>query len=577
MAKAVKKSTKKAKLQGSISRLKTLILTDTPEKARTIKKFIGRQYTVMTSEGFLRDLPKTQLGIDPENQFEPRYITVRGKAKLLEQIRKESIKARRIYSVTDVDPQGEMIALHYCELFGISPSSHSRIVLNEITKNNWKEALQNTRAIDISLINDYEARRDINRLFTYSLHPILWNKIYRGVSINLPQVMILRIICEQEKKLQPISEEVPIDLSGALTWKTLQLLAAKMLNFHIGTTSIVARQLYEGMKVDNTCTGLITWHKSSSNIKPVSTNYSPESLKDYLPANHMKLYSLIWQHSKGELSEPETSESSAPLTRYNDYLLMLELERRELPWSDTFAAAVCSMLKRKYIELTDSGYKPTKLGLEIMTLLKDYFATIVNDKFINKIESQIISAEDKMSAVDVFWKQFNNALTKALDKIGDLTPKEPPVLESDEICDKCGKKMVIRSSRYGQFLACSGYPECKNTKPYLEYVEDENCRCPKCGGRLTRRKWNKGKIFYSCENYPNCDFSTWDEPQSKVCDICGKNLFLHRFKDRAPMLYCGDDNCTSRKDHPINKIIENQLNKREAQKQKAAKKAEASK
>ena len=286
MAKAVKKSTKKAKVQGSVSRLKTLILTDTAEKARTIKKFVGRQYEVMSSEGFLRDLPKTKLGIDPENQFEPRYITVRGKGKLLEQIRKESIKARRIYSVTDEDPKGEMIAFHYCELFGISPSSHFRIALNEITKDSWKDVLQNTRAVDMSLINDYEARRDINRLFTYSLYPILWNRIYRGVAINLPQAMILRIICEQEKKLQPLSEEVPIDLSGALNWKTLQMLAAKVLNFHIGTTSMIARQLYEGIKVDNTCTGLITWYKSSSAITPVSANYSPESLKDYLPANY---------------------------------------------------------------------------------------------------------------------------------------------------------------------------------------------------------------------------------------------------------------------------------------------------
>ena len=569
MAKAANKTQKKVNSQGNVSRLKTLILTDTPEKARTIKKLVSRQFMVMSSEGFLRDLPKTQMGIDPENNFEPRYITVRGKGKMLEQLRKESIKARRIYAVTDDNAQGEAIAFHYCELFGISPSSHFRINLKEITKDSLKEAPKNAQSINMSMIDDYKARRDINRLFTYNLQPILWNKVYRGVSINIHQAIILRLICEQEKKLQTISDEISINLSRALTWKSLQLIAARELDFHIGTTSIVARQLYDGLKVGNTCTGLITWYKSSE-IIPTSENYDPETLKDYLPANHMKLYNLIWQYSNGE---PPKLKSMEQKTRYNDYLLMLELERRGLPWTDTFGTAVCSMLKRKYIELTDEGYKPTKLGIEIMNILKDYFANIISDKFITKVESQLKSTDDKMSVVESFWKQFNNTLTKALDKIGDdLAPKDPPILESNEICDKCGKKMVIRHSRYGQFLACSGYPECKNTKPYIEYIEQ---KCPKCGGRLTRRKWNKNKMFYSCEHYPECTFSTWDEPQTKSCEVCGSTLFLHRFKDRAPMIYCGNDSCTSRNNHPINKIIENQLIKLEEKKEKANKKVEA--
>ena len=185
---------KKVKLQGNVVRLKTLILTDTSEKARTIRKLLGRSYTVMSSEGFLRDLPKTLIGIDPENNFEPRYITVRGKGKLLEEIRRVSIKARRIYLITNEDQEGEMIALHYCELFGINPSSGVRLKLNEITKESLKEGLQNAKSIDMNLINDYEARRAVNRLFIYKLHPILWNKIYRGISINLIQAMLLKII-----------------------------------------------------------------------------------------------------------------------------------------------------------------------------------------------------------------------------------------------------------------------------------------------------------------------------------------------------------------------------------------------
>ena len=383
--------------------------------------------------------------------------------------------------------------------------------------------------------------------------------------------MILRIICEQEKKLQPLSDEVPIDINSSLTWKTLQLKAAEALNFHIGTTSIIARQLYEGLRVDRTCTGLINWYKSSK-IVPTNKEYSPETLKDYLPANHLKLYNLIWQHFNGN---PPATKPIKTMTRYNDYLLMLELERRELPWTDIFATAVCSMMKRKYIELTEEGYKPTKLGLEIMAVLKEHFTTIISDKFIKKIETTSTTEDDSVSVVETFWKQFNGTLTKALTKIGDITPKDPPIVESDEVCDKCGKKMVVRRSRYGQFLACSGYPECNNTKPYFEYIKDDNCHCPKCGGRLTKRRWSKGNIYYSCEKYPECEFSTWDEPQSKPCEICGKTLFLHRFKDRAPMMYCGNEACSSRQGHPINKILKNQQQKRKAKEQKAAEKAKA--
>ena len=576
MAKAEKKSKKKVKLIGSVARLKTLILTDTSEKARTLKKILGRSYTVMSSEGFLRYLPKTQLGIDPENNFEPKYITVRGKGKLLEEIRKASIKARRIYAVTDEDPQGEMIALHYCELFGINPSSGFRMELNEITKNSLKECFQNARAINMDLVNTYEVRRAINRLFIYKLHPILWNKIYRGISINLMQAMLLKIICEQEKKPQQLSdklsaEELHKELNEPLTWKNLQLIAARELSFHIGLTAILTRQLYEGLNVSGTYTGLITYYKNQD-IKPSSENRTPEELKDFLPINPLKLYELIWKHANNEGS---VSSVQKPTKRYNDYLLMRELEARGLPWVDTFATAICSILKRKYIELTDEGYKPTKLGLEIMGTIKDYFSTIVSEKFINNIEAQIQSAEtnkgDKMIAVENFYKHFSNTLAKAYDKLGDdLTPKEPPTIDSGEVCEKCGRKMIIRHSRYGQFLACEGYPECRNTKPYIEYVDE---KCPKCGARLTRRKWNSKKIFYSCENFPDCDFSTWDEPQAKLCEVCGATLLLHRFKDRAPMIYCGNEKCETRKDHPINKILENQMLKFAKKRDKQAKKS----
>ena len=578
-AKTKRKTKKKVKLQGSVARLKTLILTDTSEKARTLKKLLGRQYSVISSDGFLRDLPKTRLGIDVENNFEPKYITVRGKGELLKQISKDSISARRIYALTDNTPEGEMIALHYCELFGINPSSNFRVILNEITKDALKESINNARAIDMKLIDIFEVRRAINRLFLYNLNPILWHKVYRGITINYPQAILLKLICEQEKKLPQLQDPMTIDelrqeWNKPLTWKSLQMIAARELNLHIGVISIVVRQLYEGVNIDNTCTGLITYYKDKD-IVPSSEMHKPEALKEFLTPNHFKVYDLIWKHCKKNKSKKPTFEEFKSMNRYNDYLLMRELEDKDLPWVDTFSMSICSMMKRGYVQLTNEGYKPTTLGMDIFNVLKEYFSTLITAKFINKVEAQInslsSSKDDKIDVIEAFYKQFNNLLTKALDKLGnDLKPKDPPAIETDVICDKCGRKMLLRRSRYGPFLACSGYPECKNTKPYVEYLEET---CPKCGGRLTKRKINRGRVFFSCENYPTCDFSTWDEPQNNTCEFCGSTLLVHRFKDRAPMLYCSNDKCSSRNEHPINKILEHLREKSETTKQKKSKKA----
>ena len=559
----------------SNKRLRTLLLTDSTEKAKTIRKCVGNQYLVMSSDGFLRDFPKTQLGIDTENNFEPKYITVRGKGKLLEQIRKESLKARRIYALTDPDRQGEMIALHYCDLFGINPSSNFRVVLNELNKESIKNALNNARPIDQKLVNAFYARRVIERIFLYKLNPLLWHKIYRGITIGLFPALILKIICDQEKKLQPLNQIIEIakdiNLDKPLDLKKLQLAAAKELNFHIGTTAITLRQLYEGVNVGNSHVGLITYYDNEV-INISSENRTPESVKEFLTPNQFKLYNLIWQIVNSNLSINPKIDGSP--TRYNDYSLMLEINSKGLDWSRIFSLSLCGLIKRKFIELTDEGYKSTKLGNDVLKVLKENFSSLITGKTFNKIETQINSVlNDELTtdkAIENFYKQFNNLFIKACDKLGeDLTPQDPPPIESDEICDKCGRKMLIRRSRYGLFLACSGYPECKNTKPYIEYLDQ---KCPKCGGRLTKRRITRGQITYSCENFPTCDFSTWDEPQNRTCEVCGSTLFSHKFKDRAAISYCGNENCSSREDHPINKILEHQKIKAEAKKQKKLKK-----
>lgn len=563
MAEDVKKS----------KRLKTLILTDTLEKARTIRRFLGRQYNVIATDGFLRSLPRTQMGIDIEDEFKPKYITVRGKGKLLKSILKESISARRLYVITDTDIEGEALALHYCELFGINTSSNFRVELNEMTKESIKESILKARPIKINLVNAFKTVQTIGRIFMYKLNPLLWHKIYRGISIRLNQALILKMICEQEKKLQLLTdvsdETIREESRSPLTLKTLMLNAAKRLNFGIGKISMIIRQLYEGVSIDGVYTGLITYYKGDT-IRLSSESREPSELKQFLTPNQMKMYELIWNHCNGIENESPKLEV---MKRYNDYLLMRKLDSEGLHWIETFSMIMCSMLKRGYIEVNSGEYKPTELGETIIKVLKDDFSTIINVKTIKKIETQIEEVikgnVDKNEVIDSFYKSFNNSIIKAYDKIGDdLTPKDPPAIETDGICEKCGRKMLLRRSRYGPFLACEGYPECKNTKPYFEYTE---LKCPKCGERLTRHKWSRGRISYACEHFPNCDFSTWDVPQNNPCDECGSTLFIHNFKDRAPMLYCGNENCPTRKDHPINRIIEKQRINGEAKKQKKAK------
>ena len=331
-----------------------------------------------------------------------------------------------------------------------------------------------------------------------------------------------------------------------------------------GATSITLRQLYEGVSINGIPTGLITFYKGD--VCPSSEMLTPESLKTVLTANQFLLYNFIWQHYNKQIEMPDSQGETH--TSYSDYLLMEELESKGVIWSNTFSLAVCSLLKRKYITLKKDGYKPTSLGIRLLNILKQYFSTLITIKSISKIESQIQEvlngSLNKHQVVEEFYNQLKPCLTKAYDKIGtDPAPKDPPTVVTNEICDKCGSKMIIKHSRYGLFLACQRYPECKNTKQYIEVIKQ---RCPKCGAHLAKRQWNKSQFFFSCENYPKCDFSTWDEPQQKSCEICGSTLFLHKFKDHSPMIYCGNENCQMRKNHPINNIIKRQKAKTESKK-----------
>ena len=180
---------------------KYLVIVESPAKVKTIKKFLGKNYEVMASNGHVRDLPKSQLGIDVEGDFEPKYITIRGKGEILSKLRKEAKKADKIYLATDPDREGEAISWHLYTALKLEGKNVSRISFNEITKNAVKESLKHPRKIDMDLVDAQQARRVLDRMVGYKISPLLWAKVKRGLSAGRVQSVALRIICDREEEI----------------------------------------------------------------------------------------------------------------------------------------------------------------------------------------------------------------------------------------------------------------------------------------------------------------------------------------------------------------------------------------
>ena len=303
---------------------KYLVIVESPAKVKTIKKFLGANYEVMASQGHVRDLPKSQLGFDPEHDYEPKYITIRGKGDLLASLRKEVKKADKIYLATDPDREGEAISWHLYYALKLESKKVYRITFNEITKNAVKESLKNAREIDMNLVDAQQARRMLDRMVGYRISPLLWAKIKRGLSAGRVQSVALRIICDREDEINAFipeeywsldvnlkvkGEKKPIcakyygttekkqgitskeqadsimdSLNGAkfevkevrhgervkkaplpFTTSTLQQEASKVLNFSTQKTMRLAQQLYEGVDIKGEGTvGLITYLRTDS-------------------------------------------------------------------------------------------------------------------------------------------------------------------------------------------------------------------------------------------------------------------------------------------------------------------------
>lgn len=340
-------------------------------------------------------------------------------------------------------------------------------------------------------------------------------------------------------------------------------------------------------------------------IRPTSVSFTPESVKEALTAEQYKLYKLIWERfiaslmevcvqntvnaditagdylfkasgysikfdgftvlyeegkdddsaEGGALPEMKTGDKlklkeltpnqhfTQPPARYTEPTLIKALDENGIGRPSTYAPIISNILGRDYIEREKKSLKPTNLGMVVSDLMVEYFDKIVDVKFTAGLEKQLdeIGAGKRgwVDTIKDFYKDFDKLYKKAEDSLEGKRVKVPDE-ETDVICDKCGRKMVVKSGRFGKFLACPGYPECKNTKPLPE--DEVKQPCPKCGGKLVKKTSKKGKKFYGCSNYPECDFAAPGIPTGEKCPECG-SFIISGVRGRK---YCMNSECPTR-------------------------------
>jgi DNA topoisomerase-1 len=743
---------------------KSLIIVESPAKARTLKKYLGPDFSVKASVGHVKDLPARRLGIDTEHDFTPEYVTIKGKSKVLQELRSEAKKAEQIYLASDPDREGEAIAWHIAnELHHTSKDQIYRVLLHEITQKGVSEALRQPGRIDEDKVSAQQARRLLDRLVGYKISPLLWKKVQRGLSAGRVQSVALRIICEREQSIAAFepqeywtidadltavepppfgarlhaingskakiataaeAQRIVTDLQDAsyavaavkkstrrrnpsppFITSTLQQDAARKLHFSARRTMRIAQQLYEGLPIgDEGEVGLITYMRTDSirvadeavqeaqqfiqqeygkeyvvakarkykkqraaqdaheAVRPTSVLRTPERVGDYLNAEQLSLYTLVWKrfvasqmssavldHTTVDIdakqyrfratgsivrfagftmlyeeSVPETQtqdtdaegknltlpplevaqqvQSKAllpkqhftqPPPRFTEASLVNELEKLSIGRPSTYASILSTLRDRKYVEDQDRKFVPTELGTMINDLLVQCFPDLLNVQFTAQLEDKLDKIEEGqynwIETLQNFYDPFVVDLQNAASKMRDVKKE---VEETDEACDKCGRPMVIRWGRFGRFMACSGFPECKNTRElasdnsaspesaptldvacetcgrpmalkrgrYGEFLActgfpackttkpssiEMNCPEPSCNGQIVQRRSRRGRTFYGCTNYPDCTFSAWQRPVAKTCPQCQTPYLLEKRSKNGQQvtLHCPTKTC----------------------------------
>ncbi len=694
-----------------------LVIVESPTKAKTIEKYLGRDYHVRASLGHVRDLPKSKLGVDVEHDFKPQYLIPREKSKHVKELKSAAQKADEIYLATDPDREGEAIAWHLAETIDPGGRPVRRVEFHEITRNAVLDAMRHPRQIDSRRVDAQQARRILDRLVGYQISPLLWKKVRRGLSAGRVQSAALRLIVEREREItafdpveywtieaelakretsngrrrQPrtfIATLVEIDGEKAeikdeerataivrdldqakytveavrrreqqrnppapYTTSTLQQEANRKLGFTAKRTMMVAQQLYEGIEVARgESVGLITYMRTDSTnvaqsavdearkyigekhgpdylsesprtyqtrsrlaqeaheaIRPTSVYRTPESVKSYLNRDQFRLYELIWKRfvatqmasarieittvdilasreglttryrfrvsgsvvvfpgflalysetrdEDGALEDedrkplPPLAEGepldlinlspqqhfTQPPPRYTEASLVKALEERGIGRPSTYAPILSTIQERGYVVKVEKRLEPTELGAIVNDLLVEHFPDVVNIDFTATMEERLDDiAQGRQRWVPVlreFYGPFSEAVS---DAEREMQRVSLPVVLAGERCEKCGREMVIKMGRYGRFIACPGFPECRNSKPLLQRI---GVACPQCGSDIVERRTRKGRVFYGCARYPECEWTSWQKPIPQSCPVCG-GLLVESQRDRAKCTAC---------------------------------------
>jgi len=794
---------------------KALVVVESPAKAKTINKYLGRDYKVVASMGHIRDLPKSKLGVDVDNDFAEEYESIESRKKVIKELKEAAKDASDIYVATDPDREGEAIGWHLTEELKGKKRKIHRLTFNEITKKAVQEALKHPRAIDEKMVDAQRARRVLDRLVGYKISPLLWDKVRRGLSAGRVQSVALKLVCDREAEIdafvpveywnlfarlagpQPPEFEAkllkkggdPITVANEEQSKAIlaELERAKWTvssvttkerkrnapapfitsklqqtsRFPVKKTMIIAQQLYEGgIEIPELAGGLITYMRTDSvrvadeaisavrdhikktyggdflpetpnvfktksdaqdaheAIRPTSLDHDPETVKAYLTEDQYSLYRLIWNRfvasqmppatfdettvdatagdylfrvkgtvpkfagwmatyglTPGETEEtdsrkdaddddgvsgvlPPLAEGDAlelralrpeqkftqPPPRFSEATLVKELEENGIGRPSTYASIISVLQDREYVHKTEGRFKPTALGRVIADLLTKSFVDIIDVEYTRSLEDDLDKIEQGKTGyaktLTDFYKKFKKDLAKAgkemidlkkgieigeaCDKCGSPMLKrvgkfglfiacsgypdctntrevETPDAESEsgeeeiEPCENCGKPMAVKRGRFGQFLACTGYPECKTTRKLIatkqgglraakpDQILDELCprcganlvikqgrygeftactkypeckyvkhkttgiKCPKDadkGGEVVERKSRRGKIFFGCSNYPDCDFVLWNRPVAETCPKCGAPYLVEKTtKKLGRQILCNNEDC----------------------------------
>lgn len=756
---------------------KSLIIVESPAKARTLQRYLGKSFDVKASVGHIRDLPVKTLGVDVDKDFKPKYVTIRGKSKVISDLKGAAKKADDIYLAPDPDREGEAIAWHIAHILKGANKPIHRVLFHELTKKAILKAIEDASEIDQHKFEAQQARRILDRLVGYQISPLLWDKVRRGLSAGRVQSVAVRMVCEREESIKAFEQveywsitaglqkdtpplfnaqldrigtkkvdkdknrikdekkalAIVDDLQGAeftvgkVTRKekrrfpsppfitsSMQMDANRKLRFSAKKTMTLAQRLYEGIEVGGDGpTGLITYMRTDSTrindealaqvrdhiasdlgseylpakpntyktskaaqdaheaVRPTDVSLTPDKVAPYLEKDMLKLYTLVWKRFVSSQMTPAVFDQTAilidakeyrfkttgsimrflgflslyaesvddsatstvayggedvilpsvtegeilhlqgvepkqhftqPPPRYTEATLVKALEDNGVGRPSTYAAILSTIQDKEYVLLEARKFGPTDLGTLVNELLVEHFPAIMDVEFTASMEEQL----DKVEEGSVQWlkilKDFYSPFQKTLetakqemksvkrsatptdikcdkcggtmmikwgrmgeflacenypdcknttdftkDKDGKIIPKEKEELEeTGEVCDKCGSPMVYKHGRFGRFMACSGYPKCKNIK-----AESTGVTCPEdgCQGEIIKKVSKRGKVFYSCDKYPNCTFALWDKPVAEMCPDCGISYLLEKdTKKEGHHLRCPDKKCGYRKD-----------------------------